>query len=397
MSKQRRLYLDPNLQVIFSVTLMAVLGVSSITPVLPNVAFVFERTPQSVALVIAVFTFPGVIFTPILGILGDRIGRKIVLIPSLLAFAITGVACGFARDFDLLLAFRFIQGTGAAAIGAINVTLIGDLFTGEKRAAAMGYNASVLSVGTGLYPAIGGALAAFAWYYPFFLPILALPVAVAVVTVLDYRDPKPRGDLGEYVRATFKVIWHPQVLLISVVGIVTFVLVYGPFLAYLPFLLEESFSASSVAIGLVVAATSISTAAVSFRLGYLAKKFGTHNLVRFAFVLYAVSLAGIPLAKSYPLLAIPILLFGAANGINIPSFLTILTGYSPPQYRAAFMSLNGTVLRIGQTLGPVVAGIGVAILGLKGSFYAGAILAACMLVLLVALKPEPEGLEIAEE
>jgi MFS family permease len=387
----RRLLRDPNLQVIFGVTLMAVLGVSTITPVLPYVAGVFDRTPQSVALLIVVFTLPSAILTPVLGVMGDRLGRKKVLVPSLLVFALAGSACGFARSFDWLLALRFVQGSGAAAIGAINVTLLGDLYRGVNRAAAMGYNASVLSVGTGIYPAVGGALAVLGWYFPFFLPILALPVALAVVLVLENPEPSVEGTLAQYVRVTLRAVWRPQVLTLFVTSVVTFVLIYGSFLAFLPFLLEESFAASPMFIGAVMSATSIATAIVSFMLGDLAQRFGTRALVKAGFVLYAVSLAAIPLATSVWALGVPILLFGVANGLNIPSVLTILNGYAPDQYRAAFMSLNGTVLRLGQTLGPVLVGVAVEVVGLRQSFWVSAAVALAMLIVLVpALRPEPE-------
>ena len=389
VSRPRHLFWDNNLQVVFAVTLMAVLGVSSITPVLPNIAAVFDRTPQSVAWVIAAFTLPGVLFTPVAGVLGDRIGRKVVLIPCLILFAVAGTACGFVRSFEALLVMRFLQGAGAAALGAINITLIGDLFSKQQRAAAMGYNAAVLSIGTGIYPAVGGALALFAWYYPFFLPIVSLPVALAVVLVLDNPEPKVEGSLKEYIAATLKSVWQPQVLLLFSVSVFTFILIYGPFLAYLPFLLTRSFGASPVLIGLVVSATSISTAIASFLLGALTKRFGAHKLVSFSFLLYAISLVGMPLAPSLPMLAIPIVIFGAANGLNIPSFLTILTGFAPLEHRAAFMSLNGMLLRLGQTLGPILAGIVVAVVGIAGSFYAGAVLAIVMFgVLVVWLRPE---------
>ena len=388
-SRSRHLFWDTNLQVVFAVTLMAVLGVSSITPVLPDIATVFDRTPQSVAWVIAIFTLPGVLFTPVAGVLGDRIGRKVVLIPCLLLFAVAGTACGFARSFESLLILRFLQGTGAAALGAINVTLIGDLFSRQQRAAAMGYNAAVLSVGTGIYPAVGGGLALFAWYYPFFLPIASLPVALAVLYFLDNPEPEVEGSLREYITVTLKSAMQPQALLLFSISVFTFILIYGPFLAYLPFLLERSFGASPVLIGLVVSATSISTAIASFWLGALTKKFGAHNLVSFSFLLYAVALVGMPLAPSIPMLAVPILIFGAANGLNIPSFLTMLTGFAPLEHRAAFMSLNGMLLRLGQTLGPVLAGIVVAVVGIAGSFYAGAALAIVMfMVLAVWLRPE---------
>ena len=391
-SRRRHLFWDTNLQVVFAVTLMAVLGVSSIAPVLPSVATVFDRTPQSVAWVIAMFTLPGALFTPVAGVLGDRIGRKVVLIPCLILFAVAGTACGFARSFELLLMLRFLQGIGASALGAINITIIGDLFTRQQRAAAMGYNAAVLSVGTGIYPAIGGGLAIFAWYYPFFLPMLALPVALAVLRVLDNPEPQVKGSLGEYITATLRSVWRPQVLLLFSISVVTFILIYGPFLAYLPFLLERSFGASAVLIGLVVSVTSVSTAMASFWLGALTKRFGTHSLVSFAFLLYAVSLVGIPLAPNLPMLVIPIVVFGAANGINIPSFLTMLTGLAPMEHRAAFMSLNGMVLRLGQTLGPLLAGIVVSVAGIAGSFYAGAVLALLFFaVLAVWLRPEHSG------
>ncbi len=390
-NRRRHLFWDTNLQVVFAVTLMAVLGVSSITPVLPSVATVFDRTPQNVAWVIAIFTLPGVLFTPIAGVLGDRVGRKVVLIPSLLLFAVAGTACGFVRSFESLLVLRFLQGTGATALGAINITLIGDLFSRQQRAAAMGYNAAVLSVGTGVYPAIGGGLAIFAWYYPFFLPIISLPVALAVVFLLDNPEPQVKGSLREYMGVTLRSIMRPQVWLLFSISVVTFILIYGPFLAYLPFLLERSFGATAVTIGVVMSVTSVSTAIASLWLGALTRRFGSHALVVFSFLLYAVSLAGMPLASSLPKLTIPIVIFGAANGLNIPGFLTILTGYAPIEYRAAFMSMNGMVLRLGQTLGPILAGIVVVVVGIAGSFYAGAVLALVMFVVLaIWLRAEPD-------
>ena len=314
-----------------------------------------------------------------------------MLIPCLILFAVAGTACGFVRSFEGLLVLRFFQGTGAAALGAINVTLIGDLFSKQWRTAAMGYNAAVLSIGTGIYPAVGGGLALIAWYYPFFLPVIALPVALAVLFALDNPEPEVKGSLRDYISVTLKSAWQPQVLLLFSISVITFVLIYGPFLTYLPFLLVRSFGASPALIGLVVAATSVSTAIASYYLGALSKRFGTRSLVVVAFALYAISLAGMPLAPSISMMTIPIVIFGAANGLNIPSFLVMLTDFAPLEHRAAFMSLNGMVLRLGQTLGPVLAGIVVAVAGIEASFYAGAVIALVMFVVLaVWLRAEPD-------
>ncbi|KAF5431716.1 MFS family permease [Candidatus Methanophagaceae archaeon] len=68
------LYHDTNLQIIFAVTLIAVLGVSSISPAFYDIEQVFSE--RAVLLLIVVFTIPGVLLTPVLGVLADRLGRK---------------------------------------------------------------------------------------------------------------------------------------------------------------------------------------------------------------------------------------------------------------------------------------------------------------------------------
>jgi ACDE family multidrug resistance protein len=388
-SASHRLLTDPNLHVIFGVTLVAVLGVSTITPVLPQVATVFERTPQAVALLIVVFTLPGVVFTPILGVVGDRLGRKKVLVPSLFLFAVAGTVCGFARDFETLLVLRFLQGVGAGALGAINVTLLGDLYRGAERATAMGYNASVLSIGTGIYPAVGGGLSLLGWYFPFFLPVLAIPIAITVLMVLNNPEPEPTGSIAMYTRVALRSIIQPQVLTLFATSVVTFVLIYGSFLAYFPFLLERRFAASPVFIGAVMSVTSVATAITAFWLGTLARRWGSRALVKAGFVLYALALALIPFASNVWQLAAPVLLFGVANGLNVPSILTILNHYAPSEYRAAFMSINGMLLRLGQTLGPLLVGAAVRFVGTRGSFLVSAALAlATLLLILPVLRPE---------
>lgn len=377
------LWRDKNLYVVFAVTLMAILGVSSVTPAFPNIAEAFAISPQQVGLLISLFTVPGIALTPVIGVLADRYGRKTFLVPSLFGFAVAGTACGFVRDFELLLLLRFLQGVGASALGALNVTIIGDLYSGTRRAAAMGYNGSVLSVGTGAYPAIGGALAAVGWYVPFFLPILALPVGLLVLFVLENPEPEVERGFRAYLRAAVRLMRRGQVLTLFGASIVTFILIYGAYLAYLPFLLREQFGASSVTIGFTMTATSAATAVASFQLGRLAMRFGEQRLVRAGFLLYVTSVATMPLADSWWSLAVPLLLFGVANGINIPSIMTLLTGVAPAEFRGAFMAVNGMLLRLGQTLGPVVTGVAFDLAGLDGAFYVSAGIALGMVMILV--------------
>jgi MFS transporter, ACDE family, multidrug resistance protein len=92
----------------------------------------------------------------------------------------------------VLLALRFLQGMGAAALGTLNVTVIGDIYDGRERSNALRYNCSVLSVGTASYPAIGGLLATFGWFYPFAFPFAA--ISIAIVVMFSLHNPEPRND-----------------------------------------------------------------------------------------------------------------------------------------------------------------------------------------------------------
>jgi MFS transporter, ACDE family, multidrug resistance protein len=373
----RRLLRDANLRIVFAVTLMAVLGVASVTPAFPSVIEAWQISPPSVGWLVTAFTLPGVVLTPLLGVLADRFGRKRVLVPALLLFGVAGVACGFAPSFEALVAWRFVQGIGAAALGSLNVTIIGDLFAGRERGAAMGYNASVLSVGTASYPAIGGALALLGWRYPFFLPVLAVAVGLLVLFRLQSPEPRNRQTLRSYLRDVARSL-DRRVAGLFLASTATFILLYGAYLTYYPLLIRERFGASSLVIGGVMSGMSLVTAATASQLGRLIGRFSERSLIACSLALYGAALALVPLAPNLGWLLAPTALFGVAHGVNIPAIQTCLSRLAPLEHRGAFMSANGMVLRLGQTLGPLLAGLCHSSWGMGAAFWASAALAAVM-------------------
>lgn len=376
---------DPRLHVVFGVTLMVVLGVASVAPALPSVADELGISDAQVGLVITAFTLPGVVLTPVLGLAADRYGRKRVLVPSLVLFGVAGTAVAIAPSFTWLVGLRFLQGVGGASLGALNLTILGDLYEGTRRATAIGYNGTVLSFGTAIYPALGGALALLGWRYPFALPILALPVAAAVLWVLDERPRGAHRGLGEQLAAVGATVRRPVVFGSYAAILVTFVLLYGGFLTYLPVLLDRRFGSSSLTIGLVVASASATTAVASALLGRLTVRYTAPKLVLAGFALYVATFALIPLMPTVAWLVLPALLYGAGQGINIPSLFNLLTSAASEGERAAVLAVNQAVLRGGQTIGPLLGGLAVALVGLDGLYVAAALTALASFGFLVPL------------
>lgn len=345
------------------------MGVSSIAPAFPSIARSLNVSTNQIGLLITFFTLPGIIFTPIFGILADRFNRKVILVPSLFLFGIAGTACALADSFQQLLMFRVFQGIGSAALGVLNLTLIGDLYFGNDRATVMGYNGSILSIGTALYPAIGGALAIIGWSYPFYLSLLALPVGLFALFFLK-NEPRQNGlEIKFYLKEIKSALFSKTVLALFLCMFFTFIIIYGGYITYFTILLDEKFAKSSFAIGAILSGSSLVTAITSAQLGKLTERFHEQTLIKVAATLYTLIFLVIPFIDNIWFFAIPISLFGVAQGMNIPSIMNLLTGYAPKEFRAAFLSVNWMVMRLGQAIGPYILGLAYLYVSLEGAFY----------------------------
>lgn len=379
------IFQDRNLHIIISVALISVLGVMTINPILPTVAQSFNITPEQIGLIMTAFLLPIAIGTPIVGVLADRVGRKQILIPSLLLFAVGGVLSASAQDFRSLLEWRFLQGIGAASLETLELTLIADLFAGKMLTSAMAFNASMIGISATVFPLIGGGLAQLSWRYTFLLSLFAIPVALLVLTKL--KLPKQQVSaadfkLNVYLNNTWSSINNRQVLGLMFAILSLFIIEFGSCFICIPILAANSLNASGAVIGVILACMELSLALFASQLGLFARKFSETTLVKVSFVICGLALLIIPAIHNVWLLIIPMIIFGAGLGIALPSMQTVLARLAPEDNRAAFMALNVTLQSLGRAIGPAVAGIGVGVLGIQGVFYASAGLAVVTFVLL---------------
>ena len=379
-----KIYQDVNLQIIIGITLMAVLGSSSIGPTLPSLAEDFDVSPQHIGWVITAFVIPIAIGTPISGILADRYGRKQLLVPALLLFAIAGTICALAPNFRTLIEFRFVQGVGAAPLESLALTLISDLYRGKLLTAAMAFNATSIGLSLAIYPLISGGLTTWGWRYPFLLPLLAVPLSFLVLFVLRVPQvsPSERFDLTTYLGNILHSISNRKVMGLLMAVVALFILLFGPYFTYIPLLADAQLGASHFAIGIILASMALSLAFVSSQLALFARSLSEVTLIKASFIIYAIALIITPAIHQVWLLFIPSMLFGLAHGMVFPSTQALLGELAPQEYRAGFMAVNATVLSLGQALGPILAGIMFTIWGMSGVFYSSAIFAIVILVFL---------------
>jgi EmrB/QacA subfamily drug resistance transporter len=126
------------------------------------------------------------------GRLGDRVGRRRLLICGLGIFGVASLACGLAQSPGLLVAARFVQGAGAAMIAPTVLAMLTAIYDGPARARALGTWAASLAAGGTAGVVVGGLLTEYLGWRSIFL--VNLPVIVVLIVLARQVLPDVRGD-----------------------------------------------------------------------------------------------------------------------------------------------------------------------------------------------------------
>lgn len=383
-----RVHIDASLLIIICISLIAIGGVVGINPVMPNIAKSLNISPQNIGLIMTSFLIPSTVGTLVFGALADRFGIKKILIPSLLIFGIGGILCAFANNFRSLLEWRFVTGIGAASLESLELTLIGDLYSGKMLTSAMGFNSAMIGIAATIYPVIGGILGEASWRYPFLLSVFAFPVAFLIaenLKITKKQNKTQKFNLNIYLKSTFNNLKNPQLfgLLFTVFSL--FVIELGTFYTYIPTFASTQLSASGASIGILFCCQSIAFSFVASQLGFLASRLSEKSLIVLGFILIGLSLIIMPAMHSTWSLIIPCILFGVALGLIMPTLQAMLAEIAPEGCRASFMALNVTVQSLGRALGPLFAGIAFTTWGIQGVFYSSAVLSIITVVIFGSL------------
>ena len=361
--------------IIFASTLVSVMGVSLISPALPTIQAAWNISASQASLLISAFTIPGVVLTPFIGLTSDRIGRKQVLVPSLFLFGVSGVAIVFVDGFTTILGLRVIQGIAGSAIMSLTVTLLGDLFSGERRSSLIGLNAAILAIGAAGYPLLGGGLALLSWTAPFVCFALGIIVALAGSAILSEPDSSRDSSGLSYIINAAQAVptWTAIGLYMAIFGI--FVILYGAQLTVIPFILNESYNLSSGVIGLLIGLPAVTMGMTSSQSSRLLHYLSPSRLIALGFVTYGIGMTLAALTHSLTILAGALFLFGIGQGFAEPITDTALNALTPDTFRGGIMSIRTSVLQFGTTLGPPVF-IGVAsIVGYTDTLFIAGIVA----------------------
>ncbi|MCR1786000.1 MFS transporter [Nocardioides carbamazepini] len=174
------------------IALMAVIAsVTGLNVAQPELAVAFDASQSTVLWFINLYTISLAALLLPLGALGDRIGRKPVLLVGLTVFGVANVAAGLADSSEMMLASRFAAGVGAAMIMPVTLAVITSTFPEEERAKGIGVWTGVAGGGGILGMYLSALLVDVAtWRWLFVLPVVLVLVAVLMIvrSVPDSRE-----------------------------------------------------------------------------------------------------------------------------------------------------------------------------------------------------------------
>ncbi|NMG76764.1 MFS transporter [Aromatoleum diolicum] len=165
-------------------------------PALPSLTKHFGIAINLAALILVFYSLGLTVFAPIMGRLGDQLGRKRVLLAGLLGFALSEVAAAAAPNFGVFLGARFVQGLSVACIMPGVLAYITHLFPEHRRGMALGIFAMTMTLGAASGGLLGGLLIdRFGWPSVYWVSgALAIVGIVPVALVVpDMRSNQPRS------------------------------------------------------------------------------------------------------------------------------------------------------------------------------------------------------------
>ena len=174
--------------------LVVIMGNTILNVALPTLQRELHATQGELqwALDAYILVFAGLLFS--WGVVGDRIGRKRVLLIGLAIFSLGSVLAAFSTSPIQLIAFRAVMGIGGAAVQPTTLAVITNVFPPRERGRAIGVWAGTAGIGVAGGPLAGGAVLEHFWWGAVFLigvPVAALGFVAVLAFVPESRDPSP--------------------------------------------------------------------------------------------------------------------------------------------------------------------------------------------------------------
>ncbi|MGE7663231.1 MFS transporter [Peribacillus sp. NPDC097197] len=348
-----------------SIPLVMTLGNSMLIPVLPVFEEKVNITSFQSSMIITSYSVASIFLIPVAGYLSDRIGRKKVILPSLILALIGGLIAGFASwkmdsPYTWIIIGRILQGIGASGASPIILPLVGDLYKDddEKTSSTLGIIETSNTFGKVLSPILGSLFAAVLWFLPFFsisfFSLISIIFVFFCIKVPKNEDePLKFKEFLKKTKATFKKEGK-WLFVVFILGVFVMLILFAV-LFFLSDNLEKLHHLKGVKKGFILAIPLLFLCISSYIAGRKIK--GSIPLMRkiilVSLILMSASVAFVGYTKAkLVIMLILVSILGIAIGALLPTLDALITENIEKEQRGTISSFYSAARFIGVAAGP---------------------------------------------
>ncbi len=368
-----------SLSVIFITIFIDLMGFGILIPILPTFASKnLGVSDFGIGVIIASYSFVQFIFNPVFGSLSDKIGRRKIILGSLLFTITSYIIFSFSTSFALLLFSRLIGGVGGSNIGAAQA-YIADITAKEERAKGMGLIGAAFGLGFVFGPIIGGFLSKFGYEITGYG---SAAMSATAFLFAYFRLPETRLTQEKTDQVKIKLIdlkFAQQLFKNHVTGmliIVFFIIVFSMANIYGTFSLlgYKRYNFTDQQNGELFGVLGIIGAVIQGGLiRVISKKFSERAIMLVGAVLMSTGLAFLPYGVNFLSVALIAIVLAVGAGILQPTVLSMISKYSPEKKQGAVLGINSSFSSFGRVLGPLWGGFSFNYFGYQFPFITGAV------------------------
>jgi MFS family permease len=393
-SSERRRRLT--LSVVFATILIDFVGFSVLIPVLPLFADRLGASSLQVGWIVALYGLAQLLFLPVWGWVSDRVGRRPVILVSLLGTAVSFAVLATAQSIPLVYLARALTGLFAGSIGAAQA-VVTDLTPEAERTSGMGLIGAAFGASLVVGPAAGGALAALHEQAPFYA-IVVVAGANFLLAWLALPESRPRDlprppwkDLARaFVPTPLRLLArvHDRRIALFLVLFFIFFAAFAVVEAMGTLYLGKRFGADELDSALVFAWIGLFlTGTQAGALGRLVDWFGEVRLLVIGFALTAAGIAAVAWVPSYGWFFVIGPVIAVGHGLAFPSFTSLFTRLCRAEQAGELLGESNSMATAGRIVGAVGGGALMSERFLGAPFLAASALLTLGLLLFLVLRP----------
>jgi predicted MFS family arabinose efflux permease len=356
----------PLLLVLGFASFVSALSIRVIDPVVPEVARDLGTAVATVALLASAFSFPYAFGQPILGPLGDTVGKARIIKLALAVLASMLAVSAIAPTIEVLFATRILAGLAAGGIIPLVIATVGDRFALVERQLALS-RILMAALSGQLVGAVGSGLIAAAVGWRVVMILASLLTLGALAVAVRELKPRPGAKRSKFtiegLRTGYaRVFENPRAAVCYTAVFVEGLTIYG-LMPYVAPLLEQRGAGGVREAGFVLAGLGLGGLLFTFAVGWMLRMLGGQlNLIRGGGLLSGLGLAAVAAAASWPVEMAAFAVIGVGFYMIHNSLQTQATELAPSN-RGAAVALHAFFFFLGQAAGPVVYGFGIAAAG----------------------------------